>query len=279
MDLLLDVEELIDEEPEKKANPYNEKPLHENLESNESDLRKWKISKESVNGTIQLINKAKGTLKNFEMRNGHEADVNNQWIYTDVEIVPSGIRKAHFTNVQRWEETQSKEDDDIEFDESEFYDSEFYVEFDDSEFDDSQWDNSEWDHSEWNSFNWEDSELDDSKLEDSKLDNSELDDSEYWDEDLVLSAINYPYGPEVTLMPKVSKLANQINPDANKYEQWLVSELDDGWMEITHLESGKILKLCSEMVIDAKGTISQRQQLTIGNCNNADLELPRFRVN
>ena len=98
-----------------------------------------------------------------------------------------------------------------------------------------------------------------------------MDDSEYWDEDLVLSALNsVSDGPEVTLMPKVSKLANQINQDANKYEQWLVSESDDGWMEITHLETGKILQLCSKMVIDAKGVISQRQQLTIGNCNNTD---------
>ena len=181
---------------------------------------------------------------------------------------------AQFTNVQRWEETQSIEDEDIEFDESEFYDSEFYVEFDDSEFDDSDFDDSQWDDSEWNNFNWEDSELDDSKLEDSKLDNSELDDSEYWDEDLVLSTLNSVSDrPEVTLMPKVSKLANQINQDLNKYAQWLVSESDDGWMEITHLETGKILQLCSKMVIDAKGTISQRQQLTIGNCNNTDLKV------
>ena len=344
LDLLFDVEELIDEEPEKRSNSNNENPSNENLESNESDLKKWKISKESVNGTIQLINKAKGTLKDFEMRNGHEADVNNQWIYTDIEIVPSGIRKAHFTNIQDWENEEfdqleisdDSEWDYIELDASQLCPSKLdNFDWDESELDNSNWDNSELDndevdqleihdyselddselndseldYSDLDDFNWDDSELDDDELDDSELDNFrvdtvsrrspikgvrprsyrnendfnrddsrldnskldglELDDDKLWGEDLVLSVRNYPYGPEVAMMPNYKQ---RLDQNANQYEQWLVSESDDGWMEISNLETGKTLQLCSEMEIDEEGVISQRQQLTIGNCNNTRKE-------
>ena len=136
MDLLLDVEELIVEEPEERANSNNEIPSNENLEFDESDLKKWKISRESEDGTVQLINKAKGTLNDFE-------HFNNQWIYSDMEIVPYGIRKAHFTNANA-------------------------------------------------------------------VANNEL----------IL----------------------------NQWDQWLVSESDDGWMEIINLETGSILKLCGKVL-------------------------------
>ena len=95
-DLVFGISELLLKDPKKRANLNNENPMGENLELNESDLRKWKISKESESGTVQLINKAKGTLNDFVQS---AMKTNNQWILSYRTIVPYGMRKAQFTNM------------------------------------------------------------------------------------------------------------------------------------------------------------------------------------
>ena len=95
-DFVFGISELLLKDPKKRANLNNENPMGENVELNESDLRKWKISKESESGTVQLINKAKGTLNDFEQ---NRESANNQWILSYRTIVPYGMRKAQFTNM------------------------------------------------------------------------------------------------------------------------------------------------------------------------------------
>ena len=95
-DLVFGISELLLKDPKKRANLNDENPMGGNVELKESDLRKWKISKESESGTVQLINKAKGTLNNFEQ---NRESANNQWILSYRTIVPYGMRKAQFTNM------------------------------------------------------------------------------------------------------------------------------------------------------------------------------------